>query len=90
MNTRPSSVGPFDKAIADALRGKAAELHLTQIDIANASGITARTIHRYMNGQSPIPVSKLVDIASAIGVDPGEIINAARTLVKRHEQNTSV
>ena len=43
--------------------------------VAEKSGIAPRTLARYMAGTSPIPVSKLVDVGSAIGVSAGDIID---------------
>lgn len=88
MENRSSAAGPFDRAAAAALRAAAAERQITQTTIAKESGIAPRTLARYMAGTSPIPVSKLVEVAAAIGVGAGEVIDSARVIAHRAEQNS--
>jgi transcriptional regulator with XRE-family HTH domain len=87
METRASSAGPFDRAVAAALRSATAERFLTQVEVAEKTGIPVRTLARYYKGTSPVPIGKLVDIASALGVQPSEIVESAQVIARRAEQN---
>ena len=88
METRASTAGPFDRAVASALRGATAERFMTQTDVADKTGIPVRTLARYYKGTSPIPIGKLVDIALALGMQPSEIVEAAQVVARRTEQNS--
>lgn len=88
METRASTVGPFDQAVSAALRAAAAERQVTQATITRVAEIAPRTLARYMAGESPIPVSKLVDITAVIGVGAGEVLDAAKVIANRSEKNT--
>lgn len=84
MEKRSSAAGPFDRALAAALRAAAAERQVSQVHIAKRSGISSRTLARYMRGTSPIPVARLEDIGPAIGVTPEAMLKAARVIAQRH------
>ena len=87
METRASTAGPFDRAVAAALRAATAERFMTQTEVADKTGIPVRTLARYYKGTSPIPVSKLVDLAEAIGVPAGDLIDSAKVIANRAEKN---
>ena len=86
MENRTTTAGPFDKAVAGALRSAIGERFMTQADVAKRAGVAPRTFARYFMGTSPMPVAKLVEVCDAIGVDPGEILNAARVILERTEK----
>ena len=88
MEARGSTAGPFDKAIAAALRAAIGERFMTQTEVATKAGVAPRTLARYFMGTSPIPVTRLVEIADAIGVSAGDIIDAAKVIANRTEKNT--
>jgi transcriptional regulator with XRE-family HTH domain len=50
---------------------------MTRDQLATASGVTARTIHRLENGQSTGRVDNLVALASALNARPSELLRAA-------------
>ena len=85
MESRSSSAGPFDRAVAGALHAAIAERFMTQRAIAHRAGIAERTLARYYMGTSPIPVTRLVEMSDAIGVHPGDIIDGARVIARRAE-----
>lgn len=68
---------PMDAAIAAQLRGAAAARNVTRVEIAKHAGIPDRTLARYMKGERSITISQLRDICRAIGVDMGDLIDAA-------------
>lgn len=80
----------FDQAIATVLREKQAGKQISNGAIIEATGIPERTLIRYMKGQRPIPISKMVAIAGAIGVDAGVVVKAAIEAVKVAEQQERV
>jgi len=88
METRGSTAGPFDKAVAAALRSAIGERFMTQTEVAARAGVAPRTLARYFMGTSPIPVTKLVEISKAIGVSAGDILDAAQVIADRAEKNT--
>ena len=88
MTTRASTIGPFDEAASAALRAAAAEHRVTQVEVAAKTGIPHRTLIRYWNAQSTIPIGKLVEIAAAIGVSAADIIEAAQVIVRRAENHS--
>ena len=88
METRGSTAGPFDKAIAAALRAAIGERFMTQTEVAAKAGVAPRTLARYFMGTSPIPVTRLVEIADAIGVSAGDIIDSAKVIANRTEKNS--
>ncbi|MDF0514719.1 hypothetical protein PX701_13895 [Agromyces sp. H3Y2-19a] len=85
MENRPSKVVPFDFALSAAIRGVVAERQFTQSYIGKRSNTTTRTLIRYLNGQSPIPVAKLMDIGEAIGVRAEDLIARARVIMAQRE-----
>ena len=81
---------PFDKAVAAALRGKQAEKDIPLYVVAEATEIPVRTLIRYMKGQRPIPLSKMIAIAGAIGEDASVIVKAAVESVQVAQQQQRV
>jgi len=88
METRGTTAGPFDKAVAAALRSAIGERFMSQSEVAKKAGVAPRTLARYFMGTSPIPVARLVDICTAIGVSAGDIIDAAKVIARRNEKDT--
>lgn len=80
----------FDQAVATVLRGKQAENRVSNIALTDATGIPERTLIRYMQGQRPIPLSRMVAIASAIGVDAGDVVRAAIEAVQVAEEQARI
>lgn len=63
----------FNNAFASKLRGKRAEVDVTQIDLANALGVSPSSVIRWEDGRS-IPNFKTVyDIAEALGCTPNDL-----------------
>ena len=80
----------FDLAIATALRGKRGEKSLTLQAIADLAGIPVTTMERYFKGTRPIPASKLVAVSDAMNVPVGEIIESAKNILARSEQQQGI
>lgn len=87
MDQRTPKVGPFGQAVAAAIRSAAAERRITQKEVAAKTGIPERSLVRYWNAQSRIDIESLVEIASAIGVQAEDIVEAARVISNRAENN---
>lgn len=81
---------PFDKAVAAALRGKQAEKDIPLYTVVESTDIPERTLIRYLKGQRPIPLSKLIAITDALGEDPGVIIKSAVESVQVAQEQSRV
>lgn len=68
---------PMDTAIAAQLRGAAAARNVSRVEITKRTGIPDRTLARYMKGERAVSVAQLRDLCRAIGVDMGDLIDAA-------------
>lgn len=90
MDSKRAVVDPFDSAIAAALRGKLGEKNLTRKAVSAATGIPLVSVERYFKGQSPIPMSKFVSIAHALGVQAGEVIQAAEVIMNASKQKNGI
>jgi transcriptional regulator with XRE-family HTH domain len=86
-DSRPSTAGPFDKAVAGALRAATAQRFMTQTEVAEKTGISIRTLARYYKGTSPLPIGKLVDIAQALGMPASEIVEAAQAIARQAQED---
>lgn len=64
-------------ALAEQLRMESARRNVTQSHIAKETGLSLRTVSRYLNGERSIKVSDLKRISDAIGVSAPSILEAA-------------
>jgi transcriptional regulator with XRE-family HTH domain len=90
MDNKAGQVDPFDAALAAAIRGKMAERNLTRRAIADRTGIPLVTLERYIKGTRSIPMSKFISIAGAIGVEAGQVIQAAVNILETAGQKNGV
>lgn len=73
-------VAHMDKYIAAAaaeLRAAQARAELTDIALAERSGIPVVTLRRYLKGTRDTPVSALLKIAAGLGITPGRLLDDA-------------
>lgn len=64
-----------DKLVGANVRKRRRELGMKQGDLARAVGITHQMVQKYEAGQSRLAVARLIDIAQALGVTPGYLID---------------
>jgi predicted transcriptional regulator len=64
----------FTRAIRAELKHRIADQGLTRKQIAQATGHTAATIHRWLDSERPLRVTSVEEICAAIGVEPRQVI----------------
>jgi len=69
-------------ALAEQLRMEAARLNVTQSHIAKETGLSLRSVSRYLNGERSIKISDLKKICDAMGVSAPAILKAADDSLK--------
>ncbi|WP_341935301.1 helix-turn-helix domain-containing protein [Microbacterium sp. LWO14-1.2] len=72
----------YVEAAAGALRAAQARARMTDIALAETSGIPVVTLRRYLKGTRDTPVSALFKIADALGVSAGALLDDASNHVK--------
>lgn len=65
------------ECIAAQLRSAIAMQKMLKKDLAEKSGIPVISLSRYLNGHRDIPVTQLVAICNALGLDAGTVLNEA-------------
>lgn len=64
-------------AVVEQLRAERAAKQWTYDQLAEASGLTAQSVMRYLTGKRAIPLDVLAALADGLGVAPVEIMNRA-------------
>lgn len=77
MATNARQAGQFTAHIAAEIRGLRAKRGMTQAALAASSEIARSTLTKIEKGDYAIDVEQLGKIARALGVDLGQIIEAA-------------
>lgn len=71
MTSQPSAT---DVAVGRAVRGAIAATTLSRADVAEAMGISLRSMHRRILGEIPFTVPELMSIAQICDVSLGDLI----------------
>jgi lambda repressor-like predicted transcriptional regulator len=58
----------FMRALREQLRAERSARGLTVDELAHRSGVSARSMHRYLSGDVDIPTSATIKIAGALGL----------------------
>jgi transcriptional regulator with XRE-family HTH domain len=94
MTPEPRSV---DKIVGERVRSRRKQINMSQTELAEAIGLTFQQIQKYERGFNRISASRLVDIATALGITAesvigglsGEVsrppVDAASLLMESHE-----
>ena len=69
-------------AAAGALRAAQARAQMTDVALAERSGIPAVTLRRYLKGTRDTPISALLKIADALGISAGALLDDAMKHIK--------
>lgn len=69
-------------AAAGSLRAAQARADLTDLALAELSGIPVVTLRRYLKGQRDTPTSAILKIADALGIHPGALLDDAAKHIK--------
>jgi transcriptional regulator with XRE-family HTH domain len=80
-----ASTGDYEQGVATKLRGCLAEKRLTKHDLAQRMGRTDFWVGRRANGQTPISVGELIEIAEALGEPLGRFLpeDTPRSVIAR-------
>ena len=77
MSTRKS--GPLDAMVGDRIRMFRVNRGMSQTMLAARIGVTFEQMQKYERGANRVGVSRLVRIASVLGVSIGELFESPRT-----------
>lgn len=80
---------PISRAVSDILTGAYNKKRLTQEVVAERAGMSIWTLQKKLKARAPISATDLVLLATAIGVDPGEVITEAIADVEHAERLAS-
>jgi len=50
---------------------------MSQADLADAVGVGAIALNRYLNGHRTIPLTTLIKVAAVLGIAPSKLISRA-------------
>lgn len=78
MSTDPRSVTEVDEEIGTRIRARRQELGFPQSHVAELVGITFQQLQKYEAGQNRVSAATLLRIASALRVEPVELLPGAR------------
>lgn len=67
----------INRATADVIEGIIARERTTKAKVAKGAGFSTATMTRLVSGEAEIPISRLYDIARALGISAQEILDAA-------------
>lgn len=81
MGTNSRTAGPWTEAVAAEIRAERARQKLSQVALAEASGVPRSTLVKLEAGTRPIDMEQLRQIADALHISQWE-------LVRRAESNT--
>jgi transcriptional regulator with XRE-family HTH domain len=65
-------------AVAAQIRAEMAALTWKQPDLAEKTGLSTSSLHRYLNGQRDIPLPVFAEISKALGLSPFELAARAQ------------
>jgi transcriptional regulator with XRE-family HTH domain len=86
MGRKPGPVGPATTYIAAELRAQKGRLNWSLDKIAAKSGVPRSTVNTAVKGNQAIPVEVLIAVATALGLNPGRLLDEATTLGPRPEE----
>lgn len=65
---------PIDVLIGARIRERRTVRGISQVMLGDAIGLTFQQVQKYERGANRIGASRLVDIAEALGIEPGELL----------------
>lgn len=78
---RSAKAATTAQQVAAAVRGIVAESGLSELALAEQSGIPRVTLRRRLAAQSPFTVQELADIGEVLGVSALDILKRSQSLV---------
>lgn len=93
--SREERLAEIRAAVAAELRAARARLGIEQKEIAKRAGMHAVEVSRFLNGTRRLSIDQLIDLATALEVEPGEILDAAQAqylkkVARRNAERESV
>jgi transcriptional regulator with XRE-family HTH domain len=76
---RAKPLGAEDRAVAAQLRAERARVDITQVQLAERSGLAINTVRRIENEERTMSLPQLFALCRALDVEPGRFIDAAQT-----------
>ena len=74
-NTGFGANAPVGVRIGRRIKKRRQELGMTQLDLSEELGLNVCMVQRYERGSAPIPVDRLCNIASALKVPAGHLLD---------------
>jgi DNA-binding Xre family transcriptional regulator len=68
----------YTHAIAAILRGRKAELNMSNDDLVAKSGIPERTFSRLLSGERPMRMGQFFELVDALSLEPSELMRLAK------------
>lgn len=72
----------YASAVSAELRAIAARERVTGKELGGRTGIPYTTLRRYLAGERDVPLAALIEMAAALDVSPGSILNTAMRRVE--------
>lgn len=85
--TMEKTTTTLDEAVAQALREKMAGRQVSRAELARRAELHPGTVERYVAGTRPIPASRLIIFADAIGIETGELVKSAKEILMAGQQH---
>ncbi|WP_411157404.1 helix-turn-helix domain-containing protein [Nocardia farcinica] len=79
------AVEAANAAVAAHLRAERARADMKQTELAEAAHLAVNTIRRLESGERRMTLEQLVLIAEALGVTPGEFLDAAQAAFRKRQ-----
>lgn len=80
MDTTASVAQTTTQRVAAAVRGLVAEQAISELALAERSGIPRVTLRRRLAAQSPFTVQELADVGDVLGLSPLAILQRSQAL----------
>lgn len=87
MDTHGSAIEAARQAIADELRSRRARVRMTQVQLAEASGISRTTLARMEAGEKDTTFPDLIRLAKALDTTPIEFMQSAQNAMNERLDN---
>ncbi|MEV0247900.1 helix-turn-helix transcriptional regulator [Nocardia sp. NPDC050712] len=77
MATNARGTGALTEAVAEEMRALLGARNMNQAALSRATGIHKATVSSMLNARTAIDVEQIAAIATALGVDPSELMRSA-------------
>jgi transcriptional regulator with XRE-family HTH domain len=74
---------PYNRAVGDILRAQKARIRMTEASLSEVSGVAVAQISRLFNAKAMFDMRELISLASALGLDPGDVVREARETAQK-------